>query len=74
MDYQIEWTEEAREDYRAVASHLLDHYDFKVADRFTDNVASKMLLLEKTPFIGRKLENLTSVRLCCMALNNPRMT
>jgi len=40
----------------------LDHYDFKVADRFTDNVASKMSLLENTPFIGRTLENLTSVR------------
>lgn len=62
MAYQIKWTEAAREDYRAIASHLLDHYDFKVADRFTDNVASKMALLENTPFIGRTLENLTSVR------------
>jgi plasmid stabilization system protein ParE len=36
MDYQVAWTEAAREDYRSIASHLLDHYDFEVADRFTD--------------------------------------
>lgn len=62
MDYDIEWTEEAREDYRTVTSYLLDVYDFEVADRFTDTVANKMLLLEKTPYIGRKLKDLSSVR------------
>jgi len=62
MDYQVAWTEAAREDYRSIASHLLDHYDFKVADRFTDSVADKVRLLEKIPFIGRRLEKLSSVR------------
>lgn len=62
MDYEIEWTEDAREDYRAIASHLLDHYGFEVANRFTDTVAHKIGLLEKTPFIGRKLESLPSIR------------
>ncbi len=62
MDYQVEWTAEAKENYRTIASHLLDHYDFKAADRFTDTVADKMLLLEKAPFIGRRLESLPSVR------------
>ena len=55
MDYEIEWTEEAREDYRTVTSYLLDLYDFEIADRFTNTVANKMLLLEKTPYIGRKV-------------------
>lgn len=62
MDYEVAWTEEAREDYRIIVSYLLDRYDFKVADRFTDNIANKVSLLAATPFIGRKLENLTSVR------------
>lgn len=55
MDYEIEWKEEAREDYRTVTSYLLDLYDFEIADRFTNTVANKMLLLEKTPYIGRKV-------------------
>ena len=62
MDYQIVWSEDAQENYRAIATYLLDVYSFEVADRFTDTVANKVLLLEKTPFIGRRLENLSAVR------------
>lgn len=62
MDYQVIWSEDARENYCAIATYLLDVHSFNVADRFTDTVADKVLLLEKTPFIGRRLETLPSVR------------
>lgn len=52
MDYEIVWTHEAREDYRSIASYLLDHFTFEVADRFTETVANKVILLEKNPLIG----------------------
>ena len=62
MDYEIIWAVEAKENYRAAISYLLDEYSFEVADRFTDKVSDKLTLLKKTPFIGRRLNILPSVR------------
>jgi len=62
MDYTIVWSEEAKENYRLIALYLLDAFGFAVADRFTDTIGDKLKILEKMPFIGRRLEGLSAVR------------
>ena len=62
MAYTIVWGDEAKENYRAITLHLLDKFNFDVADRFTDTVADKLLILEHSPFIGRRLAGLPGVR------------
>ncbi len=62
MDYALVWTEDAQENYRQTAIYLLDAYEFNTADRFTDTVNAQLRILEKSPFIGRRLDALPSVR------------
>lgn len=62
MAHQIVWADEAKENYRAITDYLLDAFAFKMADRFTDLIADKLLILEQMPFIGRRLGDLTAVR------------
>lgn len=62
MDYTIVWSDDAKENYRTITLYLLDTFGFNVADRFTDIVADKLRILEKMPFIGRRLDTLTAVR------------
>ncbi len=62
MDHAIVWTEDAQENYRQIAIYLLDAYGFDTADAFTDTVNAKLRILEKSPFIGRRLDALPSVR------------
>ncbi|RYF46912.1 MAG: type II toxin-antitoxin system RelE/ParE family toxin [Cytophagaceae bacterium] len=62
MDYAIVWTEDAQENYRKTAIYLLDIYGFDKADAFTDTINAKLRILEKSPFIGRRLDTLPSVR------------
>lgn len=62
MDYTIVWSDEAKENYRLIALYLLDAFGFTVADRFTDTIDDKLRILEKMPFIRRRLDSLTAVR------------
>jgi plasmid stabilization system protein ParE len=62
MAYTIAWGDDAKENYRAIAIYLLDEFGFDVADRFTDMVGDKLRILEHSPFIGRRLTALPSVR------------
>ena len=62
MDYTVVWSDEAKENYQLIALYLLDAFDFAVADRFTDTINDKLRILEQMPFVGRRLDNLTSVR------------
>ena len=62
MDYQIVWGEDAKENYRTLTLYLLDTFGFSLADKFTDTIAEKLWILEHSPFIGRKLLSLPSVR------------
>lgn len=62
MAYKIVWGKEARDNYRTLTIYLLDTFGFDVADRFTDSIAEKLLILEHSPFIGRRLVSLSSVR------------
>ena len=43
-------------------SYLLDTFGFETADRFTDAVNEKVARLERSPFIGQRLDGLTAVR------------
>ena len=62
MDYTIAWSEEAKENYRRIALYLLDAFGFSVADQFTDTINDKLKILERMPFIGRRMDKLTAVR------------
>lgn len=62
MDYTIVWSDEAKENYRLIALYLLDAFGFTVAERFTDTIDDKLRILEKMPFIRRRLDSLTAVR------------
>ncbi len=62
MDFSIVWGDEAKENYRALALFLLDKFGFATANSFTDTIAEKLLILEHSPFIGRKLNSLPGVR------------
>ena len=62
MAHQVVWTDDAKANYRAITEYLLDAFSFEVADRFTDLIADKLRILEQMPFIGRRLDSLTSVR------------
>lgn len=62
MDYTIVWSDAAKENYRHITLYLLEVFSFEVADRFTDTIDSKLLILETVPFIGRQLDTLTAVR------------
>ena len=62
MAHQIVWADDAKANYRAITEYLLDAFSFEVADRFTDLIANKLRILEQMPFVGRRLDDLTSVR------------
>ena len=62
MAYQIVWADDAKANYRTITVYLLDAFTFDVADRFTDLIANKLRILEQMPFIGRRLDDMTSVR------------
>ena len=62
MAYTLVWGDDAKENYHAIAIYLLDEFGFAVADRFTDMVGEKLRILESSPFIGRRLTALPSVR------------
>ncbi len=62
MDYTIVWSDDAKENYRSIAIYLLDEFGFIVADRFTDMMGEKLRILGHSPFIGRRLTALPSVR------------
>lgn len=70
MDYELEWADEAKENYRRITSYLLDAYGFKTADQFTDSINEKVALLQKSPFMGRRLESLTAIRRLPLATHN----
>ena len=62
MAHSVVWGDEAKENYRAITLYLLDDFGFDVADRFTDTIADKLLILEHSPFIGGQLASLPGVR------------
>lgn len=53
MAFKIEWTDNAKENIRDIASHLLDNWSFEVAEKFTDNLIEQTVRLEKCHFLGK---------------------
>lgn len=62
MAYKIVWADDAKANYRTITEYLSDAFTSDVADRFTDLIANKLRILEQMPFIGRRLDDLISVR------------
>lgn len=62
MARQIVWTPQARDDYSNLVSYLLDNFGDKLAESFTDRLASVLKSLEVMPFIGKSHPRFTAIR------------
>lgn len=69
MAFQIDWTDEAREDVRATTSYLLDHFGETAADRFADRLAAALKRLEAMPSLGKRHSELNAVHQLVIAPN-----
>ncbi|MFN8343386.1 MAG: type II toxin-antitoxin system RelE/ParE family toxin [Spirosomataceae bacterium] len=62
MAYEINWSPDSKEDIRDIYEYLLDEWDDKVADKFTDDVLALTMQLTTMPFLGKKHPKMSSVR------------
>lgn len=62
MAYEINWSPDSKEDIRNIYEYLLDEWDDKVADKFTDDVLGLTKQLTTMPFLGKKHPKMSSVR------------
>lgn len=62
MALEVIWGDEAREDFRDIASFLLDAWGDEAARRFAGQVEKKATTLASMPYIGKRHEVLRAVR------------
>ncbi|MGE5339943.1 MAG: type II toxin-antitoxin system RelE/ParE family toxin [Candidatus Omnitrophota bacterium] len=52
MAYEIEWTENAREDLKRIIEYIRDEWSINVAEKFIDKVDSILEIISDSPYIG----------------------
>ncbi len=62
MAFEIKWTPAAKENYHAIVSYIYDEFGADSAEKFTDELQTRLQYLEKFPFIGRQHSSLSAVR------------
>jgi plasmid stabilization system protein ParE len=62
MARQVVWTDDAKENIRAITNYLLEEWNFEVAENFSDKLIASTLQLETMPFLGKKHPDLSAVR------------
>ena len=62
MDFEIIWTENARNDLKLIVDYLKEEWSSSVAEKFSTNCLERIELIKHYPFIGVASEKEKSVR------------
>ena len=62
MAYELKWTQVAKDNYHEIVSYIYDTLGEVIAERFTDELQSRLSKLEIFPFVGKQHSTLSSVR------------
>ena len=62
MAYEIIWSSNAEDDFRAIIGYFMDQWADDFADKFGEQVLKTISLIEKHPYIGMETESLSSIR------------
>lgn len=71
---KVEWTEEAKEDYREMVSFLYDTWSEEHADRFAEAVEAMTQLLTTMPEYGTPSRKLSAIRRVLIRPYTPLLT
>ncbi|KAB7730979.1 type II toxin-antitoxin system mRNA interferase toxin, RelE/StbE family [Rudanella paleaurantiibacter] len=63
MQYTIAWTENARDEIRAILDYMLDHWEDGVTNRLADEIQKVADQLSAFPYLGIQHERYSSLRL-----------
>ncbi len=70
MAYEIEWTENAKEDLKKIVEYIRDEWSLESAEKFVDKLDSWLELLIQSPYFGTTSKKKRGVRQILVTRHN----